>query len=88
VTITFDQPHGLTVADLVVVFGIRDQMNFANLATPTGVASVPNATTITIPIGASATATSFGGVVIRVNGGVFGAPIGQSRNRSPEPPIC
>lgn len=77
VTITFDQPHGFTVADLVVVFGIRDQVNFANLATPTAVASVPNATTITIPIGASATATSFGGVVIRVNGGVFGAPIGQ-----------
>jgi hypothetical protein len=38
---------------------------------------VPNATTITIPIGASATATSIGGVVFRVNGGVFGAPIGQ-----------
>jgi hypothetical protein len=77
VTITFDQPHGLTVADLVVVYGIRDQVNFANLATPTAVASVPNATTITIPMGASATATSYGGVVIRVNGGVFGAPIGQ-----------
>ena len=77
VTITFDQPHGLTVADLVVVFGIRDQVNFANLATPTAVASVPSATTITIPIGASATATSYGGVVIRVNGGVFGAPIAQ-----------
>jgi len=77
VTITFDQPHGLTVADFVTVHGIRDQVNFANLATPTAVASVPNATTITIPIGASATATSFGGIVIRVNGGVFGAPIGQ-----------
>lgn len=28
-------------------------------------------------MGASATATSYGGVVIRVNGGIFGAPIGQ-----------
>jgi hypothetical protein len=77
VTITFDQPHGLTVADFVTVYGIRDQVNFANLATPTAIASVPNATTITIVLGASATATSYGGVVIRVNGGVFGAPIGQ-----------
>ena len=76
-TITFDQPHGLTVADFVSVYGIRDQVNFANLATPTAVASVPNATTITIPMGASATATSYGGVVIRVNGGVFGSAIGQ-----------
>jgi hypothetical protein len=76
-TITFDQPHGLTVADFVTVYGIRDQVNFTNLATPTAVASVPNATTITIVLGASATATSYGGVVIRVNGGVFGAPIGQ-----------
>jgi hypothetical protein len=77
VTITFDQPHGLTVADFVTVCGIRDQVNFANLATPTAVASVPNATTITIPMGASATATSYGGVVIRVNGGVFGSAVGQ-----------
>lgn len=76
-TITFDQPHGLTVADFVTVYGIRDQVNFTNLATPTAVASVPNAMTITIVLGASATATSYGGVVIRVNGGVFGAPIGQ-----------
>jgi hypothetical protein len=76
-TITFDQPHGLTVADFVTVYGIRDQVNFANLVTPTAVASVPSSTTITIPIGASATATSYGGVVIRVNGGIFGAPIGQ-----------
>lgn len=35
VTITFDRPHGWTVADFMTVYGIRDQVNFANLVTPT-----------------------------------------------------
>jgi hypothetical protein len=76
-TILFDQPHGLTTADQVVVFGIRDQTNFANLATPTAIASVPDASRITIAMGAAATATSFGGTVMRVNGGLFSPPLSQ-----------
>jgi hypothetical protein len=76
-TITFDQPHDLTTGDQIVVYGIRDQTNFANLATPTAVASVVDATRITVALGIAATATSYGGVVFRVNGGVFAAPIGQ-----------
>jgi len=55
-TILFDQPHGLTTSDQVIVHGIRDQTNFANLATPTAVASVPDASRITIAMGAAATA--------------------------------
>lgn len=76
-TITFDQPYDLTTGDQIVVYGIRDQTNFANLATPTAVASVVDATRITVALGIAATATSYGGVVFRVNGGVFAAPIGQ-----------
>lgn len=76
-TLTFDQPHDLTTGDQIVVYGIRDQTNFANLATPTAVASVVDATRITVVMGAAATATAAGGLAMRVNGGVFGAPLAQ-----------
>lgn len=66
-TITFASAHGLTTADQILIYGIRDQTNFANLTTATAVASVVNATTITIAFGASATATSYGGYVSRAN---------------------
>lgn len=68
-TVTFDAPHGLTTSDFVVLMGVRDQTNFPNLATATAVASVPNATQITIVIGSASTTSSFGGFVARVNGG-------------------
>ena len=67
-TITFASAHGLTTNDQIVIYGIRDQTNFANLTTATAVASVPNSTQITIAFGASATATSYGGYVSRVQG--------------------
>lgn len=67
-TIVFAAAHGLTTNDQIVIYGIRDQTNFANLTTATLVASVVNSTTITIAFGASATATSYGGFVSRVNG--------------------
>ncbi len=63
--------HGLTVDDYIVVYGIRDQTNFANLTTATAVASVVDANNITIAFGASATATSYGGFVMRVRGGAI-----------------
>ena len=68
-TITFDRNHNLTVTDLIVAYGVRDQTNFANLTTATAVAAVVNATTIQVVWGAAVTATSFGGYVSRVNGG-------------------
>ena len=76
-TLTFDLPHDLTTGDQIVVYGIRDQTNFANLTTPTAVASVVDATRITVVMGAAATATAAGGLAMRVNGGVFGAPLAQ-----------
>lgn len=68
-TITTAAPHGLTTGDYIVIYGIRDQTNFANLTTATAVASVVSSTSFTIAFGASATATSYGGMVARVQGG-------------------
>ena len=60
--------HGLTVNDRVRIYGVRDQTNFANIATDTAVNSVIDANQFTI-ISTTGTATSYGGWVIRVNGG-------------------
>lgn len=68
-TIVTDTPHGLTISDVVNIYGLRDQTNFPNLTVATAVASVINATTFTIVIGGAVTATSYGGYVSRVNGG-------------------
>jgi hypothetical protein len=68
-TVTFDRPHGLTTADLIVAYGARDATNFPNLATATAVASVVDATTITVVWGGAVTATTYGGFVARVQGG-------------------
>lgn len=57
--------HGLTTSDFIGIFGIKDQANFANLTTATAVASVLNSNQITIAFGASATASSYGGTVVR-----------------------
>ena len=67
-TIVFAAAHNLTANDQIVIYGISDQTNFANLTTATAVASVVNSTTITIAFGASVTATSYGGYVSRVQG--------------------
>lgn len=68
-TITTDVAHGLTTGDYVVIYGIRDQTNFANQTSPQVVASVINSTQFTVAFGASATATSYGGMVARGQGG-------------------
>lgn len=68
-TVIFDRPHGLTTADVIVAYGTRDQTNFANLVTATAVASVVDATTITVVWGSAVTATTYGGFVARVQGG-------------------
>lgn len=69
-TVVTDVPHGLTTGDYVVIYGNRDQTNFANLTTATAVASVVNATTFTIAYGASFTGATYGGYVAKVNGGL------------------
>ena len=75
-TITTDVPHGLLLGDPVVIYGIRDQTNFANLTAATAVASVVDALTFTIVIGTAVTATSYGGYVARVNGGNLMSALG------------
>lgn len=55
--------HGLTTSHRIIIYGIRDQTNFANSATSVAVASVVDANNITCVFGASATATSYGGWV-------------------------
>jgi len=68
-TITTDIAHGLVTGNYVTIKGIRDYAtNFPALATPT-VVTVINATSFTIPFGAAAIATSYGGSVIISNGG-------------------
>lgn len=68
-TITTDVAHGLTTGSFVVIYGIGDVTNFANLTTATAVVSTPTPTTFTIAFGTSTTTTSAGGMVARVNGG-------------------
>lgn len=75
-TIVTDVPHGLTTGDVFVAYGVRDQTNFANLATATAVASVVNETTFTAVWGSSATVTSYGGYIARVNGGNLMSALG------------
>ena len=67
-TIVFAAAHNLTTNDQIVIYGISDQTNFANQTTAVAVASVVNSTTVTVSFGASATATSYGGYVSRVQG--------------------
>lgn len=67
-TVVCATPHGITVGDLITAYGVRDQVNFANLTTATAVASVVDAVTFTLVWGAAVTATSYGGFVSRSNG--------------------
>lgn len=69
-TITTDVPHGLTVTDLVNIYGIRDQAaaSFPNLTTSTAVSSIVSPTVFTIVIGTASSVTSYGGYVSRING--------------------
>jgi hypothetical protein len=75
-TIVTNQPHGLTTNDFITVYGILDQTNFANQATAVQVASVIDSVTFTVVFGASATATSFGGLIAIVYGGNLPSALG------------
>jgi hypothetical protein len=69
VTVITDAPHGLGTGDFVNIHGAKDTTNFPNLTTATVVASIVSPTSFTIVWGPSATATTYGGFVSRVNGG-------------------
>lgn len=79
-TVTTDVPHGLKVADLVTIRGVVDQTNFANSATNAPVATVISATQFTVVWGASATATAYGGVVLKHRAAleIPGIPVAQA----------
>lgn len=76
--IVTDRPHGLALADPVVIYGIRDQAAtaFPNLLTATAVASITSPTSFTIVIGTAATVTSYGGYVAKVQGGNLMSALG------------
>jgi hypothetical protein len=76
-TVVTNMPHGLTTADLIVGYGVRDfTTNFPALTAATAVASVIDATSFTVVWGPSATITSYGGYVARVQGGNLMSALG------------
>ena len=79
-TVTTDVAHGLTTGHLVNLYGVRDQTNFVNLNSAAAVASIVNSTTFTCVWGAAVTATSYGGTVYRMNGGLAASTMGAVAN--------
>lgn len=77
-TIVFDVAHNLTTADQIIIYGVRDQVNFVNQPTATAIASIVNSTSITVSFGATVTATSYGGFVAKVQGGNLGSALGYN----------
>lgn len=76
-TVVTDVPHGLAIGNVIGVYGVRDQTNFA--AGTGTVTAVPTSTQIQLVLGAAVTATSYGGGVSIINGGAAQpGQIGQS----------
>lgn len=69
-TVTTDVAHGLTAADYVQIYGVRDQTNFPNLTTQTVVSSIISPTQFTVVIGTATTSSSAGGSVFKIQGSV------------------
>lgn len=78
-TVTTNVAHGLKVGDQITIRGVVDQTNFATTATQAGVASIISTTQFTVVWGISATAASYGGVVLKHRGAVdsSGLPLAQ-----------
>lgn len=78
--IVTDVPHLLAAGDPVCIYAIRDQAatSFPNLLTATAVASVVSPTEFTIVIGTLGTVTSYGGYVVKVQGGNLPSALGHS----------
>lgn len=76
-TFTTDVAHGLAVGDPISIYGVRDQAAFPTTAAT--VASVISDTSFTAVVGSATTATSAGGFVNLVEGGVaLPGAIGQA----------
>jgi hypothetical protein len=76
-TVNFDRPHGLKTSDQIAAYGVRDTVNFPNLGVVTAISSIVNSTSITVVWGGAATATSYGGFLMRVNAGNLYAAAGS-----------
>lgn len=66
-TIVTDGPHECVTGQYVGFYGVNNQTNFANQTTGL-LCTVVDATTLTVVHGTSATATSYGGFLMRVHG--------------------
>lgn len=69
-TIVLDRPHNLTTSDFVQLVGPANATNFASILTPVAVSAVIDPVTIQAVWGTAATATSYGGYVAKVSGGL------------------
>jgi hypothetical protein len=81
-TVTTAGPHGLTTSDQIVAYGVRDTVNFAAITAQVAVASVISSTQFTVVWGSAVTATSYGGMVSRVQGSNIPAQFNQGSNGS------
>jgi hypothetical protein len=68
-TVTTDVAHGLTTADIIVLCGARDTVNFGNVIAGTAIAAILSSTSFNVVWGTTAQFTTYGGYVARVNGG-------------------
>lgn len=66
-TVNTDQPHGLVTGNIIVIKGVRDQTNFANIGSGAAV-TVTGPYQFTFTHGSAVTATSYGGIVGICNG--------------------
>jgi hypothetical protein len=68
-------PHGLTNGDQIAAYGVRDQVNFANLTAATAI-TVVDANTFDVVWGPAVSASSQAGIIYRVNGGNLPSALG------------
>jgi hypothetical protein len=76
-TFVMDRAHNLTTADVIVLYGVRNQTDFPNQVAAIAVASIVSPTSFTAVITATtATITSYGGYVAKVQGGNLMSALG------------
>lgn len=69
-TVVTTEPHGLTVDSWIMCYGAKDLTNFPNLTTAVKVSSIIDSTTFTVVWGTATTNSSYGGIVVLINGSV------------------
>jgi hypothetical protein len=76
-TFVMDRAHNLTTSDVIVLYGVRNQTDFPNQVAAIAVASIVDPVTFTAVITATtATVTSYGGYVAKVQGGNLMSALG------------